>query len=164
MGNDYYFDALLPEVVRYAKLKDMDSLNINEFGAAIFSVWYTQNPQDLPNRASVCNFIEPGDCDDPVFQNNMVEHGFVGDLHLGEDEPDLYKKGANPGVYFTAHTHPNEPLEASPDDILIYSRLRRIMFNKKRTETFGRLLVNFLIDGYACRNAEESDDKVVFVP
>jgi len=47
-------------------------------------------------------------------------------------------------ISFTAHSHTNEPLEASPDDLLIYDML------KHRSKD----VVHFIVDGFDCKKIE----------
>lgn len=158
MMKDYYHDVLLPEVVRFAKIRAMNPEELDEFGAAIFATWYTQNPNDLPNREIICNFEEPNK-EEPIFNRNKREQGFVGKLRLGSDTPATPPREPvyHRGVCFTAHTHPGEPLEPSPDDLLIYKRLRKIL-SSDPTKSY-RPLVNYIIDGYTCRKVEEEEAK-----
>lgn len=147
MPKDYYHDLLLPELIRYAKLETMDPENLDEYGAAIFSIWYTQDPLGKGNRDHICNFEEP---EDPVIYDKKSAVEAYGNIRLGETPKPKRRASKQKGIRFTAHTHPGEPLEPSPDDRMVYDRLRALYPKKAEEE-----IVNFIIDGYICRKVEE---------
>ncbi len=74
MEKDYYHDVLLPEVVRYAKIRSMDPENLDEYGAAVFATWYTCNPLGYADRDNICNFDEP---QEPVISDKKIRDGSV---------------------------------------------------------------------------------------
>lgn len=152
MPKDYYHDLLLPELIRYAKLETMDPENLDEYGAAIFSIWYTQDPLGMGDREHICNFDESETEEDPVICDKKSAVEAYGNIRLGETPQPKRRSRTKKrkGVRFTAHTHPGEPLEPSPDDQMVYDRLRAL-YPKKAEEK----LVNFIIDGYICRKVEE---------
>ena len=96
----YSFDAILYELMRYAFFERKDVDMSDEFGAMVYSLWFLQNPLALSERESV---------------------GTVGDYRKN------FKcfKNKTKTIPFTAHSHENEPLIPSPDDMLIYSVINR---------------------------------------
>ncbi len=152
MAKDYYHDLLIPELIRYAKLQTMNPEKLDEYGAAIFSIWYTQNPLGKPNRDNICNFDEPEE--EPVICDKKSALEAYGSVRLGE-KPKPQPKRRPPklkGIRFTAHTHPDEPLEPSPDDLIVYDRITALHREKDKEESD---IVNFIIDGYTCRKANK---------
>ena len=154
MAKDYYHDLLLPEIIRYAKIRSMNPENLDEDGASIFATWYTQNPLDRPGRDSICNFEEE---QEPILIDKKSMKKAYGNIRLGDETPTppKVKKTAKKkkGVLFTAHTHPSEPLEPSPDDLLIYRHLER---RKEPDSSSGSPILHFLIDGFLCRKADKN--------
>ncbi|MGN1345374.1 MAG: hypothetical protein ACI4V1_01200 [Eubacteriales bacterium] len=150
MAKDYYHDLLLPELIRYAKLQKMDPEKLDEFGAAIYSVWYTQNPLGKPDRDSICNFGEP-EQEAIVFDKKSALEAF-GNPRPGETPKPRRRPPKLKGVRFTAHTHPNEPLEPSPDDFVVYGQLR------KQHKDDPSDLFHFIIDGFSCRRVEDKEE------
>lgn len=147
MAKEYYYDLLIPEVARYAKIRSMDPEKLDENGAAIFATWYTQNPLELPERDNICNYEEK----EPVIVSRKDARKLCGDLRLSESPTPARRPAKMKGVRFTAHTHPSEPLEPSPDDLLIYHSLER---KKTADEPAENRLVHFIIDGYVCRKVK----------
>lgn len=148
MDKDYYHEVLLPEIVRYSKIRSMDPENLDEYGAAVFATWYTRNPLGCADRDYICNFDEP---QEPVISDKKSAMEAFGNPRLGEDPPTPKKpksRKKSKGIRFTAHTHPDEPLVPSPDDLLVYSRFDSAIARAKEQ------LVHFIIDGYTCRKAE----------
>ena len=92
-----YKDALLVELIRYIQLERDDWDDSSEFDHALRSVWYLLNPLELDDRSKI------------------ITDYFVDK----EDEYGPYKCK----MKFTAHSHHNEPLNPSPDDIIVYNRL-----------------------------------------
>ncbi len=129
MKDDFYHTELLTEVIRYAKLQSMNLKKLDEYGAAVYATWYTQG------------------------SDKREEHS---ELFVLDGEVNLPK---NKGCRFTAHTHPGEPLVPSPDDLLVYERIRRSYCG--RTE---RQILHFLIDGYTCRKVRNPDDEGTWHP
>lgn len=160
MAKDYYHDLLLPEVVRYAKIRSMDPENLDEYGAAIFATWYTQNPLGRPDRDNICNFEEP---QEPIIYNKKSALEAFGNPRLGDSPLPQPKRRAKKqkGVRFTAHTHPDEPLDPSPDDLLVYDRVDAILARTDTPAGTGSKaeddLIHFIIDGYTCRKVEKSE-------
>ncbi len=130
----------------------MDPENLDEFGAAVFSVWYTQNPLGCPDREYICNFDTE---EEPVIFDKTSAVETYGNLHLRGTPHSEVGTREKKGVLFTAHVHPSEPLWPSPDDFLIYSRLEQ----KKDliSSSAENQLVNFIIDGYICRRADKNE-------
>ena len=94
MKSDYK-DALLIELMRYVQLERNDWDDSSEFDLALRSVWYLLNPLELPDRSKI-----------------------VTDYLVDEtDEYGPYKSKHK----FTSHSHHNEPLNPSPDDIIVYN-------------------------------------------
>ena len=151
MAKDYYNDVLIPEVIRFAKIRSMDPENLDEYGAAVFATWYTQNPLDLERRKSICNFEEPKE---PIIYNKTSAREVFGNVRLNEDPKPKRPRRKKHGILFTAHAHPNEPLLPSPDDLLIYNR-----FDERRKSPGGSAaenqLIHFIIDGFICRKADK---------
>lgn len=152
MAKDYYHDLLLPEIVRYAKIRSMDPENLDEYSAAVFATWYTQNPLGRPERDSICNFEEEEK--EPIIFDKKSAREAYGDLRLNESPKPKRRIKKKKGVRFTAHTHPDEPLDPSPDDLLIYSHLDR-----EKTSVSSSAedqLIHFIIDGYICRKVDKN--------
>ena len=156
MAKDYYHDLLLPEIIRYAKIRSMNPETLDEDGASVFATWFTQNPLGRPGRDSICNFEDEPE---PVILDRKSMKKACGDLRLGEENPNPPKPKRTPrkkkGVLFTAHTHPSEPLEPSPDDLLIYRRLDRRQ-EKKPDSSSEPPIIHFIIDGFLCRKADKN--------
>lgn len=151
MAKDYYHDILLLEIARYAKIRSMDPENLDEYGASVFATWYTQNPFGCADRDNICNFDEP---QEPIVFDKKSAMEAFGNRPLGEDPPAPKKtksRKKSRGIRFTAHTHPNEPLVPSPDDLLVYSRFDSDISRAEEQ------LVHFIIDGYTCRKAEKQE-------
>ena len=154
MDKDFYHDLLLPEIIRYAKTRSMNPENLDEDGASIFAIWYTQNPLDCPGRDSICNFEEKRE---PILTDKKSIKKAYGSLRLGEEIPSPQKPKKSvrkkKGVLFTAHTHPSEPLTPSPDDLLIYRHLER---RKEPDSSPKDPILHFIIDGFLCRKADKN--------
>lgn len=92
-----YENNMITELVRYAELERKDWDKNSETDLSLMSIWFLQNPFGLNNRAKI------------EVEFNKTEF---------EDGKEFIRK-----VLFTSHSHHNEPLIASPDDILVYHRL-----------------------------------------
>lgn len=92
-----YKDALLLELIRYIQLERKDWNESSDFDLALRSIWYLLNPLELEERSKI------------------VTDYFVDE----EDEYGPYKCK----MRFTSHSHHNEPLNPSPDDIVVYSSI-----------------------------------------
>ena len=92
-----YKDDLLIELIRYVQMQRTDWDESSEFDLALRSVWYLLNPLELEDRSKI------------------VTDYFVDEV----DEYGPYKSKRK----FTSHSHHNEPLIPSPDDIIVYNRL-----------------------------------------
>ena len=156
MAKDYYHDLLLPEIIRYSKIRSMDPEKLDEDGASVFATWFTQNPLNRPGRDSICNFEEEPE---PIILDRKSMKKAAGDIRLGEENPTPPKPKRTPrkkkGVLFTAHTHPSEPLEPSPDDLLIYRHLDRRKENEPAPSS-GPSIIHFIIDGFLCRKVDKN--------
>ena len=159
MAKDYYHELLIPEVIRYAKIRSMDPENLDEYGAAIFSTWYMQNPLGRDDRDNISNFEETEQ--EPVVYNKKSALEAFGNVRLGNEplpKPKKRRAKKKNGVRFTAHIHPDEPLDPSPDDLVVYNRLQ-ILQNRLAPDIAGSTcedkIVNFIIDGYTCRKVEK---------
>ncbi len=124
-----YYDRFVTELFRYAKLRSMNPDEFDEYDAAIFAVWYTQGSEDVREESEFGGYRIP----------DQLVH--------------LPKRGK--GLGFTGHTHPGEPLTASPDDKEIYNRLQK--FAKENGEKYD--IANFLIDGFTCRRVKPEDEE-----
>lgn len=91
-----YKEALLVELMRFVQLQRDDWNMEDEYDLALYSVWYLLNPLELDGRSKM------------VVQYPRDE----------VDENGPYKSRCD----FTSHSHHNEPLHPSVDDIIIYSR------------------------------------------
>ncbi len=141
---DYFHDLLIPELIRYAKLENMDSEKLDESGAAVYSVWYLLNPLNMTKREQFWNFEEDTE---PIIYNKKSAEDAYGSVAIG-GSPSPKKRSSKKGVRFTAHSHLNEPLEPSPDDLLIYANIR---FSDKKGESET---INFIVDGFTCRKVD----------
>ena len=141
---DFYHDLLIPELFRYAKLRSMDPEQLDEDGAAIYSVWYTQNAGDHPERGIFCNL--PRD-DAPVIINKTSARKLYGDVRLGEIPKPKRRPAKTKGIRFTVHTHPGEPLTPSPDDLAVYHYMDAADEN-------GEPMTHFITDGFLCRKVD----------
>ncbi len=124
-----YYDRFLTELFRYAKLHSMNPNEFDEYDAAVFAVWYTQGSDDVR------------------------EENEFGGYQIPDTLVHLPKRGK--GMGFTVHTHPGKPLTASPDDEVIYERLKQ--FAKEHGEEYE--IANFLVDGFSCRRVKPEDEK-----
>lgn len=106
-----YEEAVALELVRAMELERKDLYLRREEDAAVYAVWYLLNPLSVPGREKV---ELPCEC------------------RVGK-EKRFFR--------FTAHAHPKEPLEPSPDDMLIYDSLR----------SGGKRAVHYLIDRFLTR-------------
>jgi len=152
MDKDFYHRTLIPEIVRYAKLSRMDPDALDEHGAAIFAIWYTQNPLGRPDRNEINNFEEPQDL---IVQDKKSAMALIETL-TGDKKPRSSRASKkHRGIHFTAHTHPDEPLIPSPDDLSVCDRFGRGLsrFGSRRTEEFP---LHFIIDRYLCRKTHKS--------
>lgn len=158
VAKDYYHEILIPEVARYAVVRDMDPEQLDEYGAAIYATWYSIDPIGLGSRDKLCNFEEERE---PIVYDRSTEREAFGEPRLGPSPmPTPAKRKKKHGVYFTAHKHPDEPLIPSPDDYIVYARLRLVY---SRTDSavgpLGKAdMIHFIIDHYTCRRALDTDD------
>lgn len=104
----------LLEFARFAELEREDLDLSDEFDASIYSTWYLLNPFEVKKRRSVGTNLSCSKC--------------------------LSKK-LTKKLSFTAHSHHNKPLEASPDDISLYEKIVR------KPNKF----VHFIVDRFNCR-------------
>ncbi len=147
MPKDYYHDLLIPELFRYAKLRSMNPGQLDEDGAAIYSIWYTQNAEDHPERGIFCNFSKQ---DDPVITTKADARKLYGNVRLGETPIPKRRPAKSKGIRFTVHTHPDEPLTPSPDDLKVYHQMNA-------AEEDGEPMVHFITDGFLCRKVDLSE-------
>lgn len=105
-----YEEAVALELVRAMELQRKDLDLHRKEDAAVYAMWYLLNPMSVPGRKKVELQCECREGKEKRF------------------------------FRFTAHAHPNEPLEPSPDDMLIYDTLRG-----------GNRAVHYLIDRFFCR-------------
>ena len=113
LSREEYRRALYLEIVRKAVLAEMEKGRPrdadgnprfrSEDEAVLWSLWKLLNPFGVKDRTK-------------------AETSFAQEAEPPEDDlpprPPMIRT-------VTAHTHPGEPLEASPDDLLMYSRLDR---------------------------------------
>ncbi len=149
MPKDYYHDLLIPELFRYAKLRSMNPDQLDEDGAAIYSIWYTQNAEDHPERGIFCNLPRQ---DDSFITTKASARKIYGDLRLGETPVPKRRPAKSKGIRFTVHTHPDEPLTPSPDDLMVYHQMNT-------AEEDGEPMVHFITDGFLCRKVDLDEDK-----
>ncbi len=147
MPNDYYHGLLFHELFRYAKLRSMNPEQLDEDGAAIYSIWYTQNAEIYPERGFFCNL--PKDSD-PVITTKASVRKLYGDVRLGEIPTPKRRPSKLKGIRFTVHTHPDEPLTPSPDDLTVYR------YMDAATED-GEPMTHFITDGFLCRKVDLSE-------
>lgn len=160
VAKDYYYDVLLPEVARYAVIRDMDPEQLDEYGAAIYATWYSIDPIGLGSRDKLCNFEEEER--EPIVYDRATELAAFGEPRIGPSPmptPAKRKKKKH-GVYFTAHKHPDEPLIPSPDDYIVYRRLDSVYSRKDGVVgPLGKAeMIHFIIDRYSCRRAMDPED------
>jgi len=149
MDKDHYPGVLITEIVRYAKLSAMDPDHLDEYGAAIFATWYTQNPLKCPDRDNINNFEEQQDfiVHDKKSAEELMKI-LTGDTKTSSKRSPKKHKG----IRFTAHTHPDEPLIPSPDDLSVYNRFQNSL-SRSGSDPSANNLIHFIIDGYICRKA-----------
>ena len=151
MAKEYYHDLLIPELIRYAKLQKMNPEQLDEYGAAIFSVWYTQNAPGRPERELFCNVDEPAE---PVIVDKASALAIYGNVRLGETPKPKRRPAKSKGIRFTVHSHPNEPLIPSPDDLRVYQQLEAEYIRKHGECKFA----HFLTDGFLCRKVDTENE------
>lgn len=163
MDKERYHEILLPEIVRYAKIRSMDPEHLDEYGAAVFAAWFTQNPLGIDGRSSICNFDEP---QEPVVFDKKSALEAFGNPKLGGEplSPKIKRAKNRKGVRFTVHTHPDEPLEASPDDLLAYDCFDSLRSHSAELSAHTGSagdddILHFIVDGYTCRKAEPDKNK-----
>ncbi len=106
-----YEEAVALELVRAMELQRKDLDLRREEDAAVYAMWFLLNPLSVPGREKVERQCECREGKEKRF------------------------------FRFTAHVHPNEPLEPSPDDMLIYDSFHG----------GGKRAVHYLIDRFFCR-------------
>lgn len=106
--------AEIIELIRYVEIRRDDLDLSDEFAASIYSTWYLINPLGLKDRRAVGSL--------PPYDETLT--------------PNQRKRA----IRFTAHSHSREPQLASPDDLLIYS-------NMKKSEGTA----NFIVDDFVCK-------------
>ena len=148
MPKDSYHNRLIPELIRYAKLRSMNPDQLDEDGAAIYAIWYTQNAEDCPERGIFCTLPKQND---PVITTCASARKIYGDVRLGEIPVPQRRPSKSRGIRFTVHTHPNEPLIPSPDDRMVYQRMNAAAED-------GNPMIHFITDGFLCRKVDLNDE------
>lgn len=154
MQKEFYHDVLLTEIFRYIKIRGMDPENLDEYSAAVYAVWYTQNPLGVPARDNISNIEEEEE--DEIFLDMASIRKNYGSLRLNEPLKRRHAVRRIKGVRFTAHTHPEEPLDPSPDDLLIYAQIAR---SDQTSGASKDQPIHFIVDGYRCRRVDNAPDE-----
>jgi len=148
MIKDYYHDLLLPELFRYAKLRSMNPDQLDEDGAAIYSIWYTQNAEDHPERGVFFNMRKAAA---PIIATKTDARKLFGDVRLGETPVPKRRPAKSKGIRFTVHVHPGEPLTPSPDDLSVYRYMDAAAED-------GESITHFITDGFLCRKVDPEEN------
>ena len=144
---DFYHERLIPELIRYAKLRSMNPDQLDENGAAIYAIWYSQNAEEHPERGIFCNLKKQ---DDPVIPPAASVRKIYGNVRLGEIPVPKRRPAKSRGIRFTVHTHPGEPLTPSPDDRIVYQWMDSV-------NPDGDPMVHFITDGFLCRKVNPDE-------
>ncbi len=114
--DEKYKDALLVELIRYMELERKDWDMSDEFDLSLYSVWYLLNPLNLSERSKL-----------------MTEYALI-----REDQFGAYRTHHQ----FTSHSHHNEPLHPSPDDLIVYRGIRDRLASHYITDRFNLVKID----------------------
>ncbi len=111
-----YKEALLVELMRFVQLQRDDWNMEDEYDLALYSVWYLLNPLKLEGRSKMV----------AKYPRDEI------------DENGPYKSRWD----FSSHSHHNEPLHPSVDDIIVYSRYNNKYSSHFITDRFNIIKVD----------------------